>query len=53
MSSTATVNIRVTDINDEAPVFSDTVAFRVKEVLLELRYVSGILLWIIHMILLL
>ena len=32
MSSTATVNIQVTDINDEAPVFSETVAFRVKEV---------------------
>ena len=32
MSSTATVNIQVTDINDEAPVFSEAVAFRVKEV---------------------
>ena len=32
MSSTATVTILVTDINDEAPVFSETSAFRVKEV---------------------
>ena len=33
MSSTATVNIRVTDINDEAPVFTKTIYdFRVKEV---------------------
>ena len=32
MSSTATVNIRVTDINDEAPVFTKTIYdFRVKE----------------------
>lgn len=36
MSSTATVNILVSDINDEAPVFSEASAFRVKEVFKQL-----------------